>query len=106
MIQSMASLHDRVFDILSWVNERRYQMPWRWSLWSQTYKNVLLHIENNRKFLHDYYKVEEEQNEEENKEGEAKAQYIKKIKKRLQIFKEREVTRELFRLNQPIANNE
>ena len=31
---------------------------------------------------------------------------IKKIKKRLQIFKEREVTRELYRLNQPIANNE
>lgn len=28
------------------------------------------------------------------------------MRKRLQIFKEREVTRELYRLNQPIANNE
>ena len=84
-------------------------MPWRWTLWSQTFTNVLLHIESNRKFFQEYYKVEEIKNkdgEQPAKDEESKANIIKKIKKRLQIFKEREVTRELYRLDQPIANNE
>ena len=77
----MASLTDTVLNLLAWVNERRFNMPWRWSLWSQTYQNVLNHLENGRTFLKDIYLDEEDKKDELT--GEAKTAAIKKIKKRL-----------------------
>ena len=100
----MASLTDTVLDLLAWVNEKRFDMPWRWSLWSQTFTNVLNHIDNGRTFLKDQYIDDEQKKDELN--GEAKSKAIKRIKKRLQIFKEREITHELYRVNQPVATNE
>ena len=72
-------------------------MPWRWTLWSQTYTNVMRHIENgsNFKWKHPYPSDETEPKEETESE---KKNMIKKIKKRLQIFEEREVAREMYRL--------
>ena len=103
-VESLTSLIDKVLNLLAWVNERRFNMPWRWSLWSQTYQNVLNHLENGRNFLKDIYLDEEDKKDE--LIGEAKTAAIKKIKKRLQIFKEREIASELFRVNQPIASTE
>ena len=51
--------------MLAWVNERRFQMPWRWTLWSQTFTNVLEHIEKEKTFLKDLYLDEEEKKEQE-----------------------------------------
>lgn len=65
-------------------------------------------MEKGKNFLNDMYL-----NEEEEKKKTADANFddatknaIKRIKKRLQIFEGREVTRELYRLDQPIANSE
>ena len=41
VVQSMANVIEKTLNLLAWVNERRFQMPWRWSLWSQTFTNVL-----------------------------------------------------------------
>ena len=51
----MQSLTETVLNLLAWVNERRFSMPWRWSLWSQTYNNVLEMVEHGRPFLKDIY---------------------------------------------------
>ena len=103
-VENMGSLTETVLNLLAWVNERRFEMPWRWSLWSQTYSNVLNHLENNRTFLKDHYLDEDDKKDELT--GDAKTTAIKKIRKRLQIFKEREVAQELYRVHQPIASTD
>lgn len=97
VFDSFSGLQDTALDLLAWVNERRFSMPWRWTLWSQTYTNVLHHIENgnNFKWKNPYPSDETEPTEDTESE---KKNMIKKIKKRLQIFEEREVAREMYRL--------
>ena len=41
---------------LSWANQSRYQMPWRWNLWSDVYGKTLMHLDpdlGGRPFVHD-----------------------------------------------------
>jgi len=54
-IASLDALTETVLNLMAWVNERRFSMPWRWSLWSQTFNNVLKHLENGNIFLSDLY---------------------------------------------------
>jgi hypothetical protein len=34
--------------MLTYANEHRYQMPWRWRLWSQLYAGAVENMENLR----------------------------------------------------------
>ena len=80
----MANVIEKTLNLLAWVNERRYQMPWRWSLWSQTFTNVLQYVEHNKTFLRDLYIPEEEKQPEDRAEAEeARKNAVKRIKKRL-----------------------
>jgi flagellar biosynthesis regulator FlbT len=65
-------------------------------------------VEHGKSFLKEMYVNDEDEKKKSEEAGsdDAAKNSIKRIKKRLQIFKEREVTRELYRLDQPIANNE
>lgn len=105
-INSFAELTEVGLNLLTWVNERRFSMPWRWSLWSQTFSNVLKHFENGGTFLHEVYLEPTVRKSSQDTSDEAKKNLIKRAKKRLQILKEREMSREFYRLDQPIANNE
>lgn len=105
-VQSMSVLTEVTLNLLSWVNERRFAMPWRWSLWSQTLKNVLRMVEENHQFLDEIYVDKDLAKEPIEGREEAKKASIKKIKKRIDLFVGREVTRELYRLNRPISENE
>ena len=42
---SFKSFVKKAFAALAWANSSRYQMPWRWSHWSNTYAKVLAHID-------------------------------------------------------------
>ena len=62
-------------------------------------------VEHDRPFLKDIY-VDKDQSISAEDREEIKKNSIKKIKKRIDIFKGREIGRELYRLDQPVANNE
>ena len=81
-------------------------MPWRWSLWSQSVENVLSMVENDRVYLKDIYYDKDDDPAAVIEREETKKSNLKKMKKRLELFKGREVTRELYRLEVPTSTNE
>lgn len=94
---SFKSFVAQAFGVLAWANQSRFQMPWRWSHWSNTYAKVLAHVESGRSFVWDPVKsagAEEEKDpeaeEEEESPQERTAKNVKRLKKRYQQARERE----------------
>ena len=73
-------------------------MPWRWSLWSQNLTNALHYVEHGRGFFRDAFPKGDDEKDEDKEDDEQRKASIKKIKRRLKDFKEREVLRELQRV--------
>lgn len=66
---------------------------------------MLSFLELGKSFLRDEYRTDEEKEEMDDEEIDV-SKKIQRLKKRLQVFRERELTRELDRVGQPICNNE